>query len=133
MTSEDLFASLLQLGQSQKRPLIERWHPESAGSIDIRIDTEGRWFHEGGQIKRQAIVRAFSGLLRFEDDCYWLVTPVEKLRIKVDDAPFIAVDFETQKINGQHQVLFRTNVNDAVLLGADHAIWLGEKIVRFPT
>lgn len=132
MTSEDLFAELVQLGQAQKRPPIERWHPENAGCIDIRIDAQGQWFHEGTPFKRQAIVRAFSGLLRFEENDYWLVTPAEKLRIQVDDAPFLAVDFEIQTRSGQQLVLFRTNVNDAVLLDADHAIWLDGEAHSIP-
>ena len=80
----------------RKLPPVGNWHPEHSGDSEMRIAADGRWFHQGGEIKRAAMVRAFSSLLRRDDIGYWLVTPQEKLSIIVDDAPFIAVELRSE-------------------------------------
>jgi hypothetical protein len=87
---------LQQLASAQPgRPPVEQWHPALSGDIDIRIDRDGCWHHEGEPIRRPALVNLFASILRREaDGDHYLVTPVEKWRIQVEDAPLIAVDAE---------------------------------------
>ena len=78
-------------------PPLHLWHPPLSGDIDIRIDREGRWFHEGDPILRESIVRLFAAILRREDDGqYYLVTPAEKWRIQVDAYPLLVTDFDVK-------------------------------------
>lgn len=94
------------------------WNPEHCGSIDIVIKKNGLWFHEGTPIGREALVRLFSTVLRKDPDGYVLVTPVEKLAITVEDAPFVAI-----RVDRIGEVLrFITNVGDEVDAGPDHPI-----------
>ena len=116
------FDELLKYVGSTKIPPIASWHPEREGKIDIRIRRDGVWLHEGTVIRREAIARVFSTILRREDDAYYLVTPVEKLRIVVDDVPFLAVDMEASNGTETQRILFRTNMREVVLLDRDHPI-----------
>ena len=94
------------------------WNPPNCGEIDIRIRRDGVWFHEGTPIGREALVRLFSTVLRKDDDGVYLVTPVEKLKITVEDAPFIAV-----RVDRDGEALrFTTNVGDEVEAGPDNPI-----------
>ena len=97
--------------------------PFICGDIDIRIAADGTWFHEGGPIGRLPLVKLFAGVLeRDEAGDYWLVTPVERARIQVEDAPFLAVEM-TATGRGEDQVLrFRTNLDEDVTVGPDHPI-----------
>lgn len=99
-------------------PPVHLWNPPSCGRIDIRIRRDGLWFHEGSPIGRPALVRLFSTVLRKDDDVFYLVTPVEKLQITVDDAPFTAVRVDREGPD----LVFQTNVGDRVTAGPDHAI-----------
>lgn len=104
-------------------PPVERWHPAHEGRIDIRIDAEGRWFHEGGAITRPAMVRAFSRILRREaDGGYVLVTPAEKLAIVVEDAPLLAVEARIEGEGAAQTIAFRLNTDAMLLCGADHPL-----------
>ncbi|CAN5300667.1 DUF1285 domain-containing protein [soil metagenome] len=94
------------------------WHPTHCGEIDIVIKRDGLWFHEGTPIGREALVRLFASVLRLDPDGFHLVTPVEKLKITVEDAPFIAV--RVDRVGGA--LRFLTNVGDEVDAGPDHAI-----------
>ena len=107
-------------------PPIEKWNPELSGEIDIRIARDGSWYHEGEPIQREAIVRLFSTILRREDDGhYYLVTPVEKWRIQVEDTPLLAHTLEVEG-EGQDQLLaVTTNVGEKVLIGAEHPLEVG--------
>jgi hypothetical protein len=93
------------------------------GDIDMRIDRNGVWFHQGSPIGRQELVRLFAGVLRRDDDGdYWLITPAEMARIKVEDAPFLAVEM-TVTGDGPDQVLaLRTNVDAVVNIDEDHPL-----------
>lgn len=123
MATETPYERLIGLVASQRRPPVASWHPEHVGEIDIRIAADGTWFHEGRPIKRQPLVNLFAQILRREADRYYLVTPVEKLAIRVEDAPFIAVDFEvSQRGGGDQSLVFQTNVGDIVPLDADHPL-----------
>ena len=99
-------------------PPVHLWDPPYCGEIDMEIRRDGTWFHEGTPIGRPAMVRLFSTILKREGDRIYLVTPVEKVGIRVEDAPFVAVDVET--VDGS--LVFETNVGDPVTAGPDHAI-----------
>ena len=103
-------------------PPVHLWHPEHCGEIDIVIKRDGQWLHEGGVIGREALVRLFSTILRKDPDGYVLVTPVEKLRITVEDAPFIATRVDRVATDRGDVLRFLTNVGDEVEAGPDHAI-----------
>lgn len=101
---------------------MEKWNPPFCGDIDMRIARDGTWFYLGSPIGRFELVKLFSSILRRDGDEYFLVTPVEKVGIQVDDAPFLATDFEVAG-EGEAQVLtFRTHVGDEAAAGADHPI-----------
>jgi hypothetical protein len=103
-------------------PPVHLWNPAHCGEIDIVIRRDGLWFHEGSPIGREALVRLFSRVLRNDPDVFHLVTPVEKMRITVEDAPFIAVELFWRN-DGGHQVLsFRTNLDEMVTADAQHPI-----------
>lgn len=99
-------------------PPVHLWNPAHSGEIDIVIEANGQWRHEGAIISRDALVRLFSTVLRKDPDGYWLVTPVEKMKITVVDAPFVAV-----AVTDKDGVLtFTTNVGDEVEAGPDNPI-----------
>lgn len=99
-------------------PPVHLWNPAHSGEIDIVIRRDGAWVHEGAVISREALVRLFSTVLRKDPDGYWLVTPVEKMKIVVEDAPFVAVAVER---DGE-ALRFTTNVGDQVEAGPDNPI-----------
>ncbi len=107
-----------QRQQGRGLPPVHLWNPPNCGDIDIRIARDGTWFHERTPIGREALVRLFSTILRLDPDGYWLVTPVEKMRITVDDTPFLAV--RVDEIDGF--LVFQTNVGDQVTAGPEHQI-----------
>lgn len=120
-TAEGLAASA-RAASSRGIPPVHLWDPPDCGDLDIRIARDGTWFYLGTPIGRPELVRLFSTILRKDGDRYVLVTPVEKVGITVEDAPFVAVDFEAEG-NGETQVLtFETNVGDAVEAGEAHPI-----------
>ncbi len=123
-SAQSLFEELTALRAEQRHPPVHLWHPEYEGSIDIRIDHTGQWFHEGGRIRRQELVKLFSSILRKDAEGYCLVTPVEKLRIEVEDVPFIAVDAESGDGESGRELIFTTNVDDYVTADRDHPIWI---------
>ncbi len=98
------------------------WNPRHQGEIDIRIAADGSWFHEGRRFQRDAMVKLFAGILRREDNDYYLVTPVEKLRIQVEDAPFVANLVERVDDNGKTAIVFTTNIGERIVVDSDHAI-----------
>ena len=120
--AETLFDQLQALQADKKLPPVHQWHPERVGRIDIRIARDGTWYHEGDPIRRQALVKLFSTVLRRDDDGHWLVTPAEKLKIDVEDAPFIAVNMEVKGEGRNAQLLFTTNVQDHVVADAAHPL-----------
>lgn len=116
------------LSEQKGRPPLDKWHPEFSGDIDIRITADGRWFHEGGEIKRHELVCLFSSILRREDDGqYYLVTPVEKWRLIVDDLPLVVVDTEIENQGTPEQrVAVKTNVNRWYAIAAEHPLIVTE-------
>ena len=107
------------LVEARKLPPVDQWQPAQTSDSLMRIAADGRWFHDGGEIRRPAMVRAFSSLLvRDEHGAHWLVTPYEKQSIVVDDAAFIAIDV---KRDGD-ALVFRLNTDDFIVAGAEHPI-----------
>ena len=112
-----------EAAHTRKLPPVGQWNPPDCGDIDMRIAVDGTWFYLGTPIGRPTLVRLFSTILRREPDGrYVLVTPVEKVGIKVEDAPFIAVRVDAEgEGRGQH-LRFLTNVGDEVVAGAEHPL-----------
>ncbi len=104
-------------------PPVHAWDPPFCGDMDLRIARDGSWHYLGTPIGRQALVRLFSTVLRRDaDDHYYLVTPVEKVRIRVDDAPFVAVALEVDGEGEAQCLTFVTNVGDRVTADAAHPL-----------
>jgi len=122
-TPESLYAALRQEAGEQSLPPVHLWHPERSGSIDIRIMMDGRWFHEGVEIKRLGLVKVLASVLRRDEDGFVLVTPAERLLIEVDDAPFVAGGMEVQNAGTPDQeLLFTTNLGELVVASAERPI-----------
>lgn len=120
--AESIAASARAAAKGRGIPPVHLWNPPHCGDLDIRISRDGTWFYMGTPIGRPELVRLFSTILRKDGDSYVLVTPVEKVGITVEDAPFVAVDFELEG-SGQAQTLtFTTNVADTVKAGPDAPI-----------
>lgn len=103
-----------EIGHSKHK----RWNPSHTGNIDIHIGADGQWYHEGRPFQRQALVKLFSSILQKEGNDYFLITPVEKLRISVEDAPFVATMVEKK----QSAIIFTTSLADKILLDDQHPI-----------
>ena len=114
-------AELADIGEDKELP-VEKWTPDRQDDIDIVIRADGSWIHEGAPINRPQLVRLFSRVLRHDEDGYVLVTPVERLRLKVEDVPFIVTDFD-RRADGLHA---KTNVGDEVLIGPGHPLEMRE-------
>lgn len=113
---------LAQLPKGKGLPPVHLWNPDFCGDIDMRIARDGTWYYLGSPIGRKPMVRLFSSIIRRDGDDYFLVTPVEKVGITVEDAPFVAVSVEVSG-EGERQVLrFVTHVEDEVEAGAEHPI-----------
>jgi hypothetical protein len=103
--------------QKNSLPPVDKWNPKFCGDIDMKIMRNGKWFYMGTEIKRPAMVKLFSGILRLDsDNFYYLVTPVEKVRISVEDAPFIATSLISENKDNINHLYFITNVNEKILL-----------------
>lgn len=111
-----------ELARGKALPPVERWHPAHCGEIDIRIARDGTWFYRGTPIGRHRLVRLFSTVLRKDADGFHLVTPAEKLRIAVEDAPFLAVLLRREGEGRNQRLVFTTNVGDETAAGPDHPI-----------
>src|SRR5436190_11885702 len=103
-------------------PPVHLWNPPDCGDIDMRIAAAGTWLYQKTPIGRPALVKLFASVLKREADKYFLVTPVEKCGITVDDAPFLAVELEVEEAAGGRVLHFRTNVDEWVACGPDHAL-----------
>ncbi|MDG4555027.1 MAG: DUF1285 domain-containing protein [Candidatus Competibacter sp.] len=112
-----------QLSSAPSLPPVEHWNPPLNGEMDLRITRDGVWHHEGTPIQREALVRLFASILRCDaDGHHYLVTPVEKWRIQVDDAPFLAVRLDADGIGHGQRLLFTTNLGDRVSTGPTHPL-----------
>lgn len=122
--SADAIAETARAARAKGRglPPVEDWNPPFLGDMDMRIARDGTWYHEGRPIIRPGLVRLFSTILRRDGEAYFLVTPVEKVGITVEDAPFVAVDFTATGTGLDGSLTFETNVGDHVTAGPDHPI-----------
>ena len=112
-------AEIAELSAARKLPPVEQWNPQDSGDSLMVIKADGRWFHDGGEIRKPAMIRAFSGLLRRDEQGqHWLVTPHEKQSIAVEDAAFIATDVTR---TGE-ALAFRLNTDEVVLAGAENPL-----------
>jgi hypothetical protein len=116
-------AELTRLHAAQQHPPVERWNPPHCGDSEMRIARDGRWWHQGQPIDRPEMVRLFSTILRREGDGgFVLVTPVEKLSIAVDDAPFVATELRREGDGAAARLAFRLNTGEVVIAGPEHAL-----------
>jgi len=107
---------------SEATPPVHLWNPAICGEIDMRIATDGTWYYQKTPIGRPALVKLFASILRKEGDRYFLVTPVEKCAITVDDVPFLAVEMHDDGVGDGRRLHFRTNVDDWVECGPGHQL-----------
>ena len=118
-----LEAIAAMLPRDKGPPPVERWNPPFCGDLDMRIASDGTWFYQKTPIGRLPLVKLFASVLKKEGDKYFLVTPVEKVGLKVDDVPFLAVEMSVGKDDqGRQMLTFRTNVDDRVTAGPGHAL-----------
>ncbi|HVG51836.1 MAG TPA: DUF1285 domain-containing protein [Xanthobacteraceae bacterium] len=103
-------------------PPVHLWNPPDCGDIDMRIAVDGTWYYNKTPITRPAMVQLFASIMRREGDKYYLVTPVEKCGIAVDDAPFLAVEVMPETTAAGPALRFRLNVGDDVVCGPDHRL-----------
>lgn len=115
-------AEIAQAVAERKLPPVAQWSPAETGDSEIRIARDGRWFHQGSEITRPAMIRAFAGLLRRDDDGFWLVVPYQKLAIAVEDAPFIATDVRRDRDESGEVVTLRLNTDEFVTVDAAHPL-----------
>lgn len=120
-TPDSLFHRLAAQG-SDKLPPVHLWHPSQTKDIGMRITRDGTWWYQGSPIQRPRLVRLFSRVLRREGRDYYLVTPVEKVRVEVEVAPLLAVRMEVRNPGPAAEIAFETNVGDIVVLGPGHPI-----------
>jgi len=115
-------AGAVKTASGKGPPPVHLWNPAFCGEIDMRIAADGTWFYQGTPIGRPALVKLFASILKREGEKYFLVTPVEKCGIIVEDAPFLAVELRIDEGAAERQLHFRTNVDDWVSCGPDHPL-----------
>jgi len=120
--TDALMKAAQDAAKTGKLPPVHLWNPEFCGDLDMEIKRDGTWFYEGTPIGRKPLVRLFSTILKKEGDKYFLVTPVEKVGIRVEDAPFVAVDLEANGAGRAQTIAFTTGVGDTVVAGEGDAI-----------
>ncbi len=101
---------------------VHLWDPPFCGDIDMQIRRDGTWVHEGKPIRRPAMVQLFASVLKKEGDDFFLVTPVEKVGIQVEDCPFLITAMEVEQINGQQMLRFTTNTDEQVVADEEHPL-----------
>ena len=119
--AEGLLASV-NAAKTRGLPPVHLWNPPFCGDLDMRIARDGTWFYQGTPIGRPGLVKLFSSILKLENDKFFLVTPVEKVGIIVDDAPFVAIDFDAKGQGETQNLIFQTHVEDRVTASPDHPI-----------
>ncbi len=118
----DGIAAMLPRAGGKGLPPVHLWNPPFCGDIDMRIAADGTWTYQKTPIGRPGLVKLFASVLKREGDHYFLVTPVEKVGIVVDDAPFLAVELAVEEHGQGRSLRFRTNVDDWVAAGPGHAL-----------
>lgn len=125
MSNSDAVDVLQRLAASAERlSYNSNWNPSQCGDSQMRIASDGRWFYQDSLIARPALVQLFSRLLRREGKQYFLVTPVEKLNIEVEDAPFVSINTYIQGVGSEQMLYVTTNLHDTVCVSAEHPLWV---------
>ncbi len=126
---ETLFADLLSLEEvkSSALPPVHLWNPPLSGKMDLIIDREGRWIHEGNPIRREAIVKLFSSILKTEDRQFFLVSPVEKWLIEVDIAPFYITSVSRDIRGSEQAISCETSTGENIVISSNHPLRLAEQ------
>ena len=118
---------IARLAEEKRLPPVDKWNPDHCGDSEMRIARNGTWYHQGSPIGRETMIRLFSTILRRESDgSYVLVTPVEKLSIEVDDAPFLAVELKSEGEGRDRALAFRLNTGDLVPAGPENPLNIRE-------
>lgn len=120
--TETLLAAAKTASENGKMPPVHLWNPEFCGDLDMRIARDGTWFYLGSPIGREPLVRLFSSILKREGDKYYLVTPVEKVGIIVDDTPLHAVDFDVSGLGEDQELTFTMKTGETVIAGGEHPL-----------
>lgn len=118
------FSELEKNSDGQSLPPVEKWNPEFCGDMELIIKRDGSWHYEGSPIGRQRLVKLFSTVLKKEDDKYFLVTPVEKLGIRVEDAPFLVIRMQIKDTVEGPIISFEDNCDNQIILTKDNPIWV---------
>ena len=126
--SADTLAAAARQAGKRGRPPVHLWNPPFCGDLDMEIRRDGSWWYLGTPIGRHALVRLFASILKREGDSYFLVTPVERVGIRVQDAPFLATDFRVEGAGRDQVLTFVTSVEDEATAGPDHPI----RVMRDP-
>ena len=117
---------LARAAADEKLPPVDAWQHVVQKDMGLRISRDGAWHYLGSPIARPSLVRLLSRVMKREGEDFFLVSPVEKLRIEVEDAPFLAVELECARESQSQRLVFRTNVDDVVIAGKAHPIWVNE-------
>ena len=120
--SAESLAASIKASNTRGMPPLENWNPPFCGDLDMQIRRDGTWFYQGTPIGRPGLVKLFASILWREEGKYFLKTPVEKVGITVEDAPFVAVDFEPEGTGTEQILRFVTNLDDVAIAGPDHPI-----------
>jgi uncharacterized protein len=132
MTAIDVSNPLKGLGDVVKAkglPPVHLWNPPFCGDIDMRIAADGLWYYMNSPIGRMPLVKLFSSILRYDaDGKYYLITPVEKCGIRVEDAPFVAIRMRVEGKGQDQRIYFETNVDDEVCVGPEHPLRVANEV-----
>ncbi len=123
-TPSTVLQDLQQALKQYPVPPVDSWHPATTRESRMRIARNGDWYYQESKIERQRMVRLFASILRRDHDDYFLVTPAEKLRIDVEDAPFVAVLLRVENDDGQQKLIFTNNMGDETIADSDHPIFV---------
>jgi len=123
INTNSLFQSILEAQKNNELPPVEKWNPPLCENVDMKIARDGKWFFKNSPIGREKMIKLFSTVIRFDDDgFYYLVTPVEKIQLQVEDKPFVIKTFNKEIIDGEEVFLFQTNVDDVVTLSKENPL-----------
>ena len=120
-TLSSIFTELSQLDEDTFPP-VEEWNPPLCENIEMKIDRSGKWYFMNSPIGRERMVKLFSRVLRKDNDEYFLVTPVEKIKIHVEDKPFVIIDFEVNNFDDIQTITLKTNTEEVFIVNEEHPI-----------